>query len=174
MYVLRCTQRLLGRLGAGVDPDGMEPEPTTILGDWYANPLNIGRLRLVLCTSEKSLLCALVPARGPAGLADRLRGAVGRLLPRLGIDHSDVQRELREMAWHQVGRTCSRRVLGSMNDFAFLADGYIRDDGAGLGMAAAGDVDLDEIALTLARAPCSPISYQSPERFTQALFQGTS
>ncbi len=166
MYVLRCTQRLLGRLGASVDPTAAEPEPTTTLGNWYANPLNVGRLRLILCTSEKSLLCTLVPARDPAALPDRLREAVGRLLPRLGIERSRVQRELREMAWHQVGPTRSRKVLGSMNDFAFLADTYIRDDGVDGGM----DVDLDEIALTLARAPCRPIKYQSPDRFTRALF----
>lgn len=174
MYVLRCTQRLLGRLGASVDPTVPEAESTTVLGNWYANPLNVGRLRLILCTNEKSLLCALVPARNPARLSDRLREAVGRLLPRLGIEQRDIQRELREMAWHQVGRTRSRQVLGSMNDFAFLADGYIRNDGADVGMAVARNVDLDEIALTLARAPCSPISYQSPEHFTHALFRGAS
>ncbi len=169
MYVLRCTQRLLGRLGISADPTVPESEPTTTLGNWYANPLNVGRLRLVLCTSDKSLLSALVPARGPAALPDRLREAVGRLLPRLGIEHSDVQRELREMAWHQVGRTRSRQVLGSMNDFAFLADAYIRDEG---GHESGANIDLDQIALTLARAPCRPIEYQSPDRFTWALFEG--
>ncbi len=169
MYVLRCTRRMLARLGISADSTVPESESTTTLGNWYANPLNVGRLRLVLCTSEKSLLSALVPARDPAALPDRLREAVGRLLPRLGIEHSDVQRELREMAWHQVGRTRSRQVLGSMNDFAFLTDLDIRDQGGHEGGA---DVDLDEIALTLARAPCRPIEYQSPERFTRALFDG--
>lgn len=169
MYVLRCTQRLLARLRVPADPTVPESEPTTILGNWYANPLNVGRLRLVLCTSEKSLLPAIVPARDPAALPDRLREAVGRLLPRLGVERSDVQRELREMAWHQVGRTRSRQVLGSMNDFAFLADVYIRDK---RGHEAGADVDLDEIALTLARAPCRPIEYQSPDRLTRALFDG--
>jgi hypothetical protein len=66
------------------------------------------------------------------------------------------------MAGHRFDRTRSRRILGSMNDFAFLAETYIRDDGP--------DADLDRIARMLNRAPCRPIQYNSPDRLTPTLF----
>jgi hypothetical protein len=160
MYTLRCTQRLLDRLGK----PAIEPvEPTTVLGDWYANALNVGRLRLVLCTSERTLLTVLVPAKDLHSLPTRLASAAGRMLARLGIPSTEIAREQREMSWHQLGRTASRQILGSMNDFAFLAETYIRDDGP--------DADLDEIAGALNRAPCRPIQYDSPERATRAIFR---
>lgn len=163
MYTLRCTQRLLARLGP---PAGDAIQPTTVLGDWYANTLNVGRRRLVLCTSERTLLTVLVPARDLPHLPDRLRDAVARMLARLDVPHEDTARERREMMWHQLGRTASRQILGSMNDFALLADTYIRD--------AERDVDLDAIAVMLNRAPCRPIQYQSPDAFTRAIFRGES
>jgi len=163
VYTLRCTQRLLIRLGP---PANDLVGSTTALGDWYANTLNVGHRRLVLCTSARTLLTVLVPARELRSLPDRLRDAVGRMLTQLDIPPSQILRESREMRWHQLAPTASRQVLGSMNDFAFLAETYIRDDGP--------DVDLDAIALVLNRAPCRPIEYQSPDRYTQAVLRRAS
>jgi Domain of unknown function (DUF6933) len=160
MYTIRCTQRLLDRLGK----PAVEPvEPTTVLGDWYANTLNVGRLRLVLCTSERTLLTVLVQAKDLPSLPARVAAAAGRMLARLDIPSREIAREQREMSWHQLGRTAIRQILGSMNDFAFLAETYIRDDGP--------EADLDDIASALNRAPCRPIQYDSPERATQAIFR---
>ena len=165
MYTLRCTQHLLGRLGH-VSPATDPAEPTTVLGNWYANALNVGRLRLLLCTSERTLLTVLVPAKNLPTFPGRLREAIGRTLISLDIPVDQIAREQREMMWHQLGRTVSRHVLGSMSDFAFLAETYIRDDGP--------DVDLDQIGLILNRAPCRPIHYQSPDRFTREVFRSAS
>ena len=54
MTVFRCTQRVLRRFKL----TAIEPETTStgVLGDWYANLLNFGPTRLVLCQSERSLL----------------------------------------------------------------------------------------------------------------------
>src|SRR5258706_834415 len=38
--------------------------PTSALGDWYVNLVQIGRQQVVLATSERSLLSVLFPARG--------------------------------------------------------------------------------------------------------------
>jgi len=52
VLVLRCTQKLLKRIGPPIaDP----PASTTALGDWYAQPLAIGHQRHVLLVSERSL-----------------------------------------------------------------------------------------------------------------------
>jgi hypothetical protein len=47
MFTLRCTKKLLDRMR--VKPDPLPPPSTTKLGDWYADTLNLGRERLVLC-----------------------------------------------------------------------------------------------------------------------------
>ena len=163
VFTLRCTKSLLTRLGQPVQEP---PEPTTILGDWYANTLNVGRQRLVLCTSERTLLTILVPARELIRLPDRLRDAVARMLSRLSVPSSLIDREMFEMRSNELGRTASRQILGSMNDLGYLAETYIR--------YAEPNTDLDDIAAHVNRSPCRPISYQSPDRATQAIFQGGS
>lgn len=165
MFTIRCTRALLDRLHV-TSPPTDSVEPTTTLGDWYANTFNVGRSRLLLCTSELSLLTVILPARDLPTFPDRLRDAVGRTLANLGVPAPQIAREQREMTWHRFDRTRSRQVLGSMNDFAFLADTYIRDDGP--------DADLDGIARMLNCAPCSPIQYESPDRLVPALFHRAS
>lgn len=161
VFAIRCTQTLLKRLAAHPN-DTDQSETTTVLGDWYVNTLNVGRLRLLLCSSERSLLTAIIPAAPLRTFPDRLEQAIARILTGLPITASAIARERREMTWHRFDRTRSRHVLGSMNDFAFLAEGYIRDDGP--------DLDLERIAGMLNGAPCRPIQYQSPDRLTPALF----
>ena len=55
MVRLRCTLRVLKRFG--LEPGPEAAASTTLLGDWYANLLNAGRSRWVLCVSERALLC---------------------------------------------------------------------------------------------------------------------
>lgn len=161
VFTIRCTQTLL-KLLASHPNDTDQSETTTVLGDWYVNTLNAGRLRLLLCTSERSLLTAIIPAVPLRTFPERLEQAVARILTGSPITASAIARERKEMTWHLFGRTRSRHVLGSMNDFAFLAEHYIRDNGD--------DLDLERIAGMLNSAPCRPIQYQSPDRLTPALF----
>lgn len=162
MFTIRCTRAILDRLRLDALPTD-SAEPTTTLGDWYANRLNVGRLRLLICTSERSLLTVLLPARQLDEFPERLRNAVGEMLLTLGVSPLDVARERREMASYRFDRTRSRRVLGSMNDLAFMAETHIRDDGP--------DADLEAIARRINRSPCGPINYASPDRLTPTLFQ---
>jgi Plasmid pRiA4b ORF-3-like protein len=60
MLVLRCTRKLLERVG----PPGVAAAPsTTALGDWYAQPVSVGRQRFILLASEHSRLAVLMPGR---------------------------------------------------------------------------------------------------------------
>jgi hypothetical protein len=70
MFTLRCTARLLKRMK--VAPLVACPEPTTHLGDWYANLIHVGRQQLVLAVSEKTLLPVVVPAAPNSTLVPRL------------------------------------------------------------------------------------------------------
>ena len=54
MITFRCTKRVIERFR--IEPVDDAPASTGILGDWYANLLNVGSQRLVLCVSERTLL----------------------------------------------------------------------------------------------------------------------
>ena len=115
MFTLRCTGKLLKRLRASPGVD-LEP-PTTQLGDWYATLVYERTEQLVLCVSERSLLPVVLPAKEARTLVPRFRDALAELLARLGVPPAEIERERAEMADVRIGKTASRQVLGSMNDF---------------------------------------------------------
>ena len=167
MYTLRCTKPLFARLGPLTKPgDGPPPSATTALGDWYANRLNIGHHRLVLCTNERSLLCVVVPAKDLPRLPERLVQSLAQLLRRIGVPPSVVAKEVREMQWVRFDRTASRSVLSSMNDFAIAAHWFFRRP--------ANVVYLDELDWRLSETPCGPLDYQEPRERARQLLLGAA
>ena len=125
-----------------------------MLGDWYANRLNIGRHRLILCTSEATLLTVVVPAKDLLGLPIRLAESVSLCLQRIGVPLARVQLELNEMQLVRFDRTVSRSILGSMNDFILSAYAFVG--------GAESDMYLDDLDARLNETPCKPLGYMSP------------
>jgi hypothetical protein len=158
MVMIRCTGKLLKRLRAIPAP---EPSAsTTRLGDWYANLVNVGRKPFILCVSELTLLPLVLEAAGAKEeFPARLAAAVAQVLVGAGVGDNAAQAEADAMSEASYATTASRRVLGSMNDFWNLLDGYW-EPGA----------DLTRVALRLAEAPCSPLGMESPARATLAFF----
>lgn len=111
-----------------------------------------------LVVSERTLLPVVVPAAQIAMLIPRSRLGLAELLEAIGVAASAIDDELREMTEHRVGKTSNRRVLGSMNDFAWLLE------------AAPEHETLLNAARMMADAPCSPIGMESPRTVTLALF----
>ena len=128
MYSLRCTRRLLRYLP--FELSSSTPRASNRLGDWYANALFIGTARLVLCTSELSLLSVIVPLKDAQHLPLRLKDALGSLLRRLRLPPRIVSAELRAMDDLLVARTASPRVLGSMTEIAWHCRDIAADSGA--------------------------------------------
>ena len=99
---LRCTRKLLDRLGAGararIARDGEPDAPVTppVLGDWYATVLVVARRPLVLCVAERSLLAVVVPLREARTVVSRWHEAVARRLLALGVAEDCVSAEV---AW---------------------------------------------------------------------------
>jgi hypothetical protein len=155
MFTLRCTAKLRKRLGATEDVSSTPP--STRLGDWYAHLL-FTRPQLVLCVSERTLLPVLVPARDGELLVRRLRDAVGEMLVGLGIADATIESERDAMMDAVIGKTLSRQVLGSMNDFVRMLDSY---RGAG---------SLLEVSLRLAETPCGPLRMNRPREETIRIF----
>lgn len=161
MFTVRCTKRLLARLT--VSPATEPLEPTTRLGDWYANLLHIGRLRLVLFVGERTFLPVVIPAAPMRTLVERFRGALAEILQAMGIDGANVNRELAEMKDVTIGRTASRQVTGVMVDFAKALTYYPEPVLSSL-----------ECSLKLAETPLGPLfkTAVSADRATMGLFQG--
>ena len=154
VFTLRCTGKLLRRLGTS--PSASVELPTTVLGDWYATLIQAPRLQVVLVVSERTLLPVVVPAREARTLLPRFRVALAAMLIKLDVRPSVVEREMHAMDSVAVGKTRSRTVLGSMNDFIRMSkvDPWPPSS-------------LEEFSLELACAPCGPIGMKSPDSLTR-------
>jgi hypothetical protein len=153
VFALRATKKLAERMG-GVSQLAPGP-PTTALGDWYGNLLRFGHRQLILCTSERSLLSAVLPARNVrVALLPELRAAAGQLLSTIGVSTIAIERELGEMESFSLTGTASRSVLGSMNDFAIAIEYRLLQEP---------DTPLSAFAEWLAKTPCGPLRYDCPK-----------
>lgn len=103
MFTVRCTQKLLRRLPESVDPSPQDPP--TILGDWYANLVMIGRRPLVLAVSENTYLPAVVPLKEARTLRARLRDQIGEVLVRLRVSEGAFEREMAAMETSVLAKT---------------------------------------------------------------------
>ena len=125
MITLRCTLKVRKRLRLAATPSDSSP-PTTALGDWYVNLVHFGRQQVVMATSERSLLTVLLPARElRQSLVPNLQSAAEQLLIALGIPPDTVNREIAAMQPTAFASAVNRRVLGSMNDFAWQLGAYL-------------------------------------------------
>jgi hypothetical protein len=159
VVVLRCTQKLLKRLGRPVEAS---PErSSTILGDWYADILFIQPRQVVLCVSENARLPVVLLARELRTLDQRLPVALGSVLKDLQVSQSAVARELAGMATLKVARTASRSILGTINDFAIALT---------WALAEKPDVGLHQLSLDLCETPVGPLKYEHPGAFARRLF----
>ena len=159
MFTLRCTKKMQQLLEVGRSSAHSMGVPTTRLGDWYANVVVHAGQPHVLFTSERTLLPVVVRAAPLDTLMPRFCEALGELLFSYGVDERTLGEELTAMQQFLFAGTVSRRVLGTMTDFAWLLENVPTH------------VSLLEAAQELAQAPCSPIAMESPNRLTVAVLR---
>lgn len=154
MLIVRATKKLL-RL-AGPPTVGDEEDPDTLLGSWYAT-VWFWKPRVVVLVNEATLLPVLMPLAPAATLPARIGDEIAVVLAAHGAPEATIAQEREGMADCRYGRTVSRSVVGIMNEFTRLAaHHHERHPEAGL---------LD-LAIQLARTPCSPLysGNVSPDR----------
>jgi hypothetical protein len=159
MVVFRCTQKLRRRMGQVATADPVATRSTSRLGDWYANAVSVHRRHVVLGVSGVTLLPVLVEAVPYKTMTSRFIDAMREVLRALGVGDAQVAAEVEAMREVVVAPTNDRRVLGSMNDFAWMMQGYIEHEPS-----------LLHVALKLSEAPCSPLGMNNPREATRALF----
>jgi hypothetical protein len=157
MATLRCTAKLLKRIG--VSNPGEPPASQNALGDWYANILFTRSGHYLLLLSERSRLPVLLSARNLSSFESRFLQTLPEILGEIGVPSHQIDRELTSMQPIYYGKTADRSVLGTLNDFGFLAKHWLSP----------GDLSLYEVNLRLARAPCQPLQTKFPDKETRSL-----
>ncbi len=160
MVIVRATRKLLQRLGPPT-PEERVSTPA-LLGDWYATSLPWRPRQVALLVNERTLLPLLMPLAPAATFLDRFPGELAALLEAHHIPASVIAAEVAATRNARLATTVNRSLIGSMNEFAFLADAHRTPQE---------DTDLLDLSLTLSRTPCSPLynRHVSPDREVTAL-----
>lgn len=145
MLVVHGTRKFLERVRGPLGEPGTRS--TTVLGSWYATVL-FWKPQVAFFVNEKTLLPLLVPLAPASSLLDRFPSNLGELLEPHGVASSFIAEELARIDETYLAKTNNRSVLGSMNDFAYLARVH--------GETAAARDPL-ALSLRLAETPCGPL-----------------
>lgn len=165
MVIVRATRKLLTRLGAA--PVADVDNSTNLLGDWYATVLPWRPRQVALLVSEKTLLPVLMPLAPASTLLARFPTQLAELLREHQVDEAAIATECAETSNYRVAATASRSIIGSMNEFAFLAEARRQEQS---------DLDLLDLSIELSTVPCGPLyrSHISPDRELKALLNDMS
>ena len=161
MFSLHCTKKLLDRIKAELEA----PRPgTTRLGNWYATAL-FWKPQMALVVNERTLLPVLLPLAPAVTLAQRFPIALREVLRALDMPAEFIDSEISGMGEVVYAKTANRSVLGVMNEFVYLAEGYRDQDGS---------VDPVGLSLRLAGTPCGPLYKGAvfPDKAVRELIQG--
>ena len=156
MITLRCTQKLRKYLGV-ISIEIPEP-PTAVLGDWYGNLVPTFSGDLIIFVNEKSLITVAIPVWESNNLVPLFRIRVANLLGMIGVYPKDIDNEISHFDQIQYSKTASRRVLGSLNDFAWHYQMMAEE------VRSKADLSLSNAELKLSQRPSAPtpVSWTSP------------
>jgi hypothetical protein len=103
--------------------------------------------------NERPLRPAMMPLAPALTLARRFPGKLPTVLANHGVGQAFIANELASMTEVALAKTANRSVVGTMNEFAFLAEGY---------REYLETSDWLVLSMRLADTPCSAIKYNSP------------
>jgi hypothetical protein len=159
--MVHATKKLLDRVKQRPQPAAAEA--TSMLGSWYATYVG-WRQQVVLLVNERTLLPVLMPLAPAVSLLERFPQHLAGVLGALDVPEEFVDQELAAMGEGVWAKTANRSVVGSMNEFVFLAEAW-RDRGR--------TDDLLAMSLHLSGVPCSPLDTSGgfPDREVAALVE---
>lgn len=140
-----ATKKLLDRAKPSVLVTGGASD--AVLGNWYATAL-FWKPQLALFVHEETLLPVLMPLAPASSIAERFPAHLAAVLNALDVEASFIAAQVAAMSKVQYAKTSNRSVLGIMNQFSYLAEGY---------REYLETSDLLELSLKLAHVPCSPL-----------------
>jgi hypothetical protein len=118
--------------------------------------------------NERTLLPVLVPLAPAATLLRRFPDQLSAVLAAHQIPEAVASPEVSATRYAWLSTTSNRSVIGSMNEFAFLAEANRHAEGS--------VTDLVDLSVKLTRTPCGPLynSHVSPDRELRALLADLS
>jgi hypothetical protein len=165
VVIVRATRKLLQRLGQAPTVDS--GRSTARLGDWYATVLPWRPRQVALFVSEHTPLPVLMPLAPTGTLLDRFPDHLAVVLSAHEIPEPVVAAEVATTRTVRVAATANRSLVGSMNEFAHLAQAH---------REAQSEPGLLELSVQLATVPCGPLyaRHISPDRELAALLQDSA
>jgi hypothetical protein len=133
---------------------------TSVLGDWYAKPFQIGPKRFILLMSGTSRLPVVMHGRDVADLGGNFPDALGAVLSALGVPTVVAAAEVERSRQSIVAGTDNRSMLGSLNDFASMAQHRSRG---------AADIDVIGLSVELSGTPIIAMDFGFPRDVALAL-----
>lgn len=144
MFTLHCTKKLLDRMHPQIETPR---NASTRLGNWYATAL-FWKPQMALIVNERTLLPVMLPLAPAATVAQRFPAALKTVLQAMDVPAEFIAAEIESMNDVIYAKTSNRSVVGVMNEFVFLADGYRDRNGL---------IDPLTVSLRLAQTPCGPL-----------------
>lgn len=149
MMSIHATRKLLDRIKQ--TPEPAVDNPSTLLGNWYATLLG-WRKPVVLFVNARTRLPVLVPLAPSRSLRERFACQLADVLLAHTAPTDFIAYEVAGCESSTWATTSNRSVVGSMNEFAFLADTH---------RARRGEPDLLKLSIRLAGTPCSPLDHST-------------
>jgi hypothetical protein len=103
---------------------------------------------MALMVNERTLLPVMLPLAPAATIAQRFPAALKTALQAMDLPAEFIAAEIECMNDVIYAKTSNRSVVGVMNEFVFLADGYRDRNGL---------IDPLAASLQLAQTPCGPL-----------------
>jgi hypothetical protein len=119
MIVVRCTAKLLTRLG--VDARSDVDTSTGLLGDWYATTLHVRHL-YVLAVARATLLPIVVTGRDLRSFPERMTSTLAEVLEAYALPAETIARECAAMTPVRYARTDDRSTVGVLVEFGRLLE----------------------------------------------------
>lgn len=114
MLILRPTATLARRLRRQPIASGLKSD--TVLGDWYAKDLVLGRTPYILAACEHARLPILLKASPFESFPERLPAALAQVLAGIGARPTAIEEEIRRMSVIALARTDNRSLVGTLID----------------------------------------------------------
>lgn len=161
MLVIRGTKKLRDRIRSSL---AVEADiSTNQLGDWFATTL-FWRPQVALLVNARTFVPVFTELAPAATLLERAPAAIESVLRRLDVDDAFLDAERRTMTDVRLAPTNDRRVLGVMNEFAFMGEHHQSIE----------PVDLVQLSVRLAGTPVGPLRASTgfPDRELAAIVGG--
>lgn len=132
MLQIRCTKKVLDLFSCKAESISAIKSADSLLGNWYVNEIKIERRKVLLFTSELTLLSFVyfgVKKSTAKNLEVRAVDGIVRLLDTEGFTSQEIERVIDDYSTVSITKTENRKTLGNMNDLAFLYESHIHTSG---------------------------------------------